>query len=373
MATTMTPFTSDQSDGTLPNAEPSTRFQYSHYVNWQTTASASPGLGREGKGTWHIQLIDPSNNVIFEQIVSTIITVIFFGFELVWYYYGTQDVFVTTIIGGQSVTEPLSSQYVIGTEEGYMIPGGDDVPAYGSDGGIVSAAYYSPIYIMDVPVGTKLHVVSDTWGLGVQTRPEWQWSFLLGGSAVSSFFDQSTGMTWQAFTQSTGTVVQNTRQLRFGTDVQNVVTIYPAAAHYAKLFRIGTSVFCVADIGGLRLFETRDDGVTWGQPMAYFQDVSVLAACPSLDGGQIFIYGTANTTTSAWNHGDVVFLIVQRDGAAWTVRNSGKVTTPNMPTQKIAGMDFAGGTLVLSVNLTSTMSIYQSTDEMQNWTEVTIS
>lgn len=38
----------------------------------------------------------------------------------------------------------------------------------------------SPVYVMPVYPGTKLNVISDHWGLGVQTRPEWQFRFQYG-------------------------------------------------------------------------------------------------------------------------------------------------------------------------------------------------
>lgn len=63
-------------------------------------------------------------------------------------------------------------------EQGYMETGGDssytDVVAYVND------TWYSPIYNVAFPPGLKLHVVMDSWGLGAQKRPEWQFRYTFG-------------------------------------------------------------------------------------------------------------------------------------------------------------------------------------------------
>lgn len=369
----MTPFKPGQSDGTLPNIQPAKLFQYAHYINWDTSQTWNAGLGKEGKGKWHIQLIDPSGRVIFEQTVTITITVIFFGFELVWYYYsGVGEKYETTVINGQPITDTNTAwSHTIGNtingEQGNMIPGGDDVPAYGGEG-IVSAVYHSPVYVMDIPVGTKLHVISDNWGLGVQVRPEWQWSFLYGGNTQASYFDNTTGMTWQGFVENGKTVIQTTRRMSSGLAPERTVLVFASTVAYMRIFRMGASIYTLVDNSGLELLESRDDGQTWIPVMDIDTDVKVLFAVPADDGGQVYIYGTANAAGSGYIVGDLVYLIVARDGDGFKTRKVGKILTEDMPKENITGLDYANGALLLSVNNNGKVDIYQSTDEMQNWT-----
>lgn len=75
---TFTDWESDKSDGTLPNTEDAGVFQYRHFVHWETTQSWDAGIGRNGTGSWTIQIKDPSGIVIFEQTVQITVTVMFF-------------------------------------------------------------------------------------------------------------------------------------------------------------------------------------------------------------------------------------------------------------------------------------------------------
>jgi len=183
---TFTDWKSDKSDGTLPNTEDAGIFQYRHFIHWETVQSWGAGIGRKGTGTWTIQIKDPSGIVIFEQTVQISVSVLFFGFVITWFYYEDEDVYTTTIVDGQQITadNPVST-YLVGAEEGDMIPGGDTV-----SGDIIDAFYESAVYKMSVPVGSTFHVIDDRWGLGVQTRPDWQWRFGDGSDfQIDSTFD----------------------------------------------------------------------------------------------------------------------------------------------------------------------------------------
>lgn len=177
----MTNWASTQSDGTLPLTHDAGYFQYKHFISWFTAQAWGAGMWRVGKGTWHIQLIEPQGRVIFEQKVTFGVTLMFFGMMgigiLIWMYNENSEEITTTIVGGDPITDENPSwSYTLGnsplSEFGILVPGGGE-----SVINTVEADWMSPIYKMRVPVGTKLNVITDNWGLGVNTRPEWQFRF----------------------------------------------------------------------------------------------------------------------------------------------------------------------------------------------------
>jgi hypothetical protein len=58
---------------------------------------------------------------------------------------------------------------------------GNLIPASGEDSTNVVATiitdWYSPVYLFEIPVGTKLRVTQDSWGMGSSNRSEWAFAF----------------------------------------------------------------------------------------------------------------------------------------------------------------------------------------------------
>lgn len=371
----MTDWKPAQSDGTLPLEKPAKQFRYRHYVNWEVDLRGW-GIGyKNAVGSWKLQVKD-GEKVLFEQEVQITIQVFSLGMlGLVLFTWNfVKDIFVTTIINGQEVTEENPAwKFTLGggefSEQGIFIPGGGS--SYSDAIAIIEGFFETTIYISDFPVGAKQDIIFDHWGLGASRRPEWQWSFLDGGFASVSLFDPTTGMTFKALSEGSESVAYSTRQLRYGTLFEKQFTLYEEPATYLNLFNLPPSVLCVADIGGLRVFESRDDGQTWIRPADYMADIKPLASALSSDGGQIYIYGTAADS------GDLIYLILEREGAKWKSKKTGTVQ-PNSagelpPTDKITGLDFVEGTLILNVTQNDVLETWQSTNDMKSFDKANIS
>lgn len=254
---TFTDWESDQSDGTLPNTEDAGIFQYRHFVHWETNQTWDAGIGRNGTGSWTIQIKDPSGIVIFEQTVQITVTVMFFGFAMVWYYYSRTDEINTTIVEGQQVTEPIPPTFLLGVETGNMVLGGDTVPTYGSAfGGIIDAFWQSPVYKMSVPIGSKLNVINDRWGLGVQTRPDWQWRFGDGSDfQIDSTFD-SFGFLNSVTSQGTKDLICQRSLPNHTTREQDV--ILSGSDPTMAVLRNGKTLLIKKDANALGMYESLD-------------------------------------------------------------------------------------------------------------------
>jgi hypothetical protein len=94
-----------------------------------------------------------------------------------------KEVITTPIIGGaETSAENPSWSYTLGgtefSEFGILIPGGGS--SYTDIVATIIEEWQSPVYRMNVPVGAKLKVIQDHWGMGASTRPEWQFRFREG-------------------------------------------------------------------------------------------------------------------------------------------------------------------------------------------------
>lgn len=285
---------SNSSDGTLPNTEAVGMFQYRHYINWDTIAGASAGLGRTGKGSWHIQIINAGGVVLFEQKVTISITVIFAGFAIIWYYYDTVgEKIETSIVGGVTIADGSGWTYTIGStpasETGNMVPGGGTEPAYNGEG-IISAFWESPVYKMSVPVGAKLHVITDNWGLGVQVRPEWQWRFGGGVSGyIDSTFDDFGFLYSVNESESPGNLACLLSLPRH--EVREQESIVEGATPSIAVERTGRTLMLRNDDGKWNLYESLDAMLSWQKSADEVLQGSVEMAhlVPLTGGGYVMI------------------------------------------------------------------------------------
>lgn len=180
----MTDWKPTNSDHTLSNDSVAGQFRYRHYINWEVFLGGTFGIGfKTATGGWKIQIKSPSDEVIFEQetkITMQVVSLGFFGLVLFTWNFVKQDI-NTTIVAGQEVTEENPAYiHTIGggvdSEDGaYFTPGGgsDYVDATAT----ITGFWESTIYNSLIPVGSTLHVIYDTWGLGISLRPEYQFSF----------------------------------------------------------------------------------------------------------------------------------------------------------------------------------------------------
>lgn len=378
----MTEWKPPNSEKELPLENPSKQFQYRHYVNWEVDLRGW-GIGyKDAVGSWKIQ-VEQGGLVVFEQEVQVTIQVFSLGvYGLVLFTWNfVKDLFVTTIVNGQTITEENPAwKFTLGggklSEQGNFIPGGGS--DYSNAIAIIEGYFETTIYLSDFEVGAKQHVIFDNWGLGISRRPEWQWRFLDGGFGSASLFDPTSGMTFKAISEGGDTVAYSTRMLRYGGLFETQFTLYDEPAAYLNLFRIDPSIMCVADIGGLRLFETRDDGLSWLRPADYMADIKPLASAVSTDGGQIFIYGTATADNGdVWESDDLIYLVLEREGATWKSKKTGKILENSAgelpPTDKITGMDYVDGTLILNTTESAMLETWQSTNDMKSFDKANIS
>lgn len=174
-----------KSDGTLPLDATASQFQYSHALHYVTSLD---GLGiayQEAKGRWRVQFIS-NGTVIFEQMVELTFGITSLGFSglqfVAWQI--VKEKITSFIINGEAINNLNPAwKYTVGgtelSEFGITIPGGGG--DYVDQELNINVDWQSTIYNMKVPVGTKLKVVFDSWGLGVQSRPEY--GFRFGGVA----------------------------------------------------------------------------------------------------------------------------------------------------------------------------------------------
>lgn len=173
---------STASDGTLPNKALAGQFQYKRALIWNVPLFGFGAGFKVATGTWHIQLKN-GETVIFEQTVALTLQLISIGFTgglqlFTWQF--QKEVITTPIIGGAPTGDDNPSwSYTIGatdkSEFGILVPGGGS--DYTDVEATIIAEWQSPVYRMNVPTGTKLHIVTDHWGLGSSSRPEWQFRF----------------------------------------------------------------------------------------------------------------------------------------------------------------------------------------------------
>jgi hypothetical protein len=107
-------------------------------------------------------------------------------------------------------------------------------------------------------------------------------------------------------------------------------------------------------------------------------DIKALASAISDDGGQIYIYGTATADKEGvYQEGDLIYLILEREGATWKATKTGKVEANGdgemPPADKITGLDFVKSTLVLNVSENDFLETWQSTNDMRTFTKANIS
>ena len=185
----MTDWKPADSNKVLPNDNVAGQFRYRHYVNWEVFLGGTFGIGsKQATGSWQMRLRSPSDEIIFEQEVKITMQVValgFFGLILFTWNFVKQDI-NTTVVAGQQITETNPAwTYTIGGGEfsednAYFAPGGGS--DYSDATATITGFWESTIYRSQIPVGSKLDVVYDHWGLGVSARPEWQFSF--GESAL---------------------------------------------------------------------------------------------------------------------------------------------------------------------------------------------
>jgi hypothetical protein len=223
---------STQSDGTLPNEKRAAQMQFRRFLSWSTDVFDWGIASRDGVGKFKIQ-INHGDSLIFEQEVELTLRLVTLGMTgLIFYSWQfLREEISTTRIGpevtntipeGIGLTPPIkvintasmagavedASNHRLTAEElrsvgspswlrtlggaGPTSEFGTLVP--GAGGGstdrevIVEAWWESSVYKLTVPVGAKLKVVRDAWGLGASTRPEWQFRFLEGARLVDGAF-----------------------------------------------------------------------------------------------------------------------------------------------------------------------------------------
>lgn len=171
--------------GVLPISKTTNEFQYRRFINWEVDLFAYGMGARVASGEWHIRIISPSNNLVFEQKVVLTLQVISLGFTglqfFTWAF--NKEVITTLSIGGTEITpENPAWKYTLGgtelSEFGTMEIGGGT--SYTDKTAIIEDWWDSPVYKLQLLPGTKFEVVKDAWGLGASNRPEWQWRFRQG-------------------------------------------------------------------------------------------------------------------------------------------------------------------------------------------------
>lgn len=254
----MTDWKPTNSDHTLPNDSVAGQFRYRHYVTWEVFLQNNLGIGfRDGKGNWHIQIISPLGKVIFEQNVEiTIRTVALGGLGLVFFTWQflKQD-FDTTVVAGQTITDtnPAWSYTIGNTVNGEQValfnPGGGQ--DYSDGTALIEGFWESTIYRSQIPVGSTLHVIQDTWGLGISTRPEYQFSF---GEAQLGTIDS----TVDAYNQQY--LAAPTWELSNGIAFSRLWSPFEYRVEYSTLDGDSPSL-AVLDTGKVVMTRRTDDGV----------------------------------------------------------------------------------------------------------------
>lgn len=220
----------NQSNGTLPNDFTTGQLQYRHFLHYENDMSGFGIVTKTGVGKWKIRLYH-EERLLFEQEVQLTLQVVGLGVLYTWQYVrekiittwiepGAVNVVnpATALVAPISVTNTAASSGMVddaanhrltieewrglgspswerlafgdvpASEFGTMIPGGGS----GTTTGIaqIDAFWQSPIYTIRAPVGSRLDVVMDSWGLGISTRPEYQWRFNKGTVGFAATLDR---------------------------------------------------------------------------------------------------------------------------------------------------------------------------------------
>lgn len=220
------------SAGDLPNETVADLWQYRRFVHWEFDANLL-GIGfHQGVGSWKIQLLQ-GDTPMFEQEVRMTLQVVMLGMPGLLFYtwQWVKDEIITSIIDTTpmnnvdnipNIEPPIASvSLAAGTtirdandvillddeitrvinpswaktlggtsvsEFGTMVPGGGGGVAQNQV--MIDAFWQSPVYKTNLPTGLKLKVVFDQWGLGISTRPEWQFRFQEGIAKLPAVLDR---------------------------------------------------------------------------------------------------------------------------------------------------------------------------------------
>jgi hypothetical protein len=261
------------SDFVLPIEEAKGSMRYRHALVWEVDLFGF-GIGAKTKsGSWTLELITPDGTVIFKQVVTLTLQLVSLsvpGLNLfVWNY--VKDTFETTIIGGETVTKETIGPYLLGgTAESEQ---GDMQPASGESSTDLTATiisdWYSPVYLFEIPEGTKFEASQDSWGSGSTTRSEYQWAFgeALTRERVDAMYDPYGQLLIAADEYNSGNcffAIGDGPEYRYPIARGVLPGLSPAVVREED----GTLIFAALDDEGFREYATHNYFLT-REPMLY--------------------------------------------------------------------------------------------------------
>lgn len=185
----LSPWASLRRGGVIPLDKQASQVQYRHHIIYETDLSILGLTGQVVHGRWHVQR-KRGDEIRFDQEVDLAIYIVSWGFVgqtfFTWAF--RQETITTHVVDGQQITEENPSwKYTVGgtplSEFGTLIPGGGG--DYTNLTATIITRWEGPVYIENVQPGETWHILLDSWGLGVSSRPEYQFRFQFGSRRMA--------------------------------------------------------------------------------------------------------------------------------------------------------------------------------------------
>jgi len=350
------------SQGVIQAPLPSIYFQYRYAITERVYFTDPWSLSMRVPGVWELRILDPNDVVIFHQTVEIRFDVFyymdqFFGTRLLtffaWTYAASAEVITTT------VPDPVETMGDM-AEQGYMQPGGGSTftADYGyitestANGDTGDGFWYSPMYALAIPVGSRFEVIRHTVGVPLITPRE---------AAIQ--IRTATGGTF-------GSLTDTADFLRIadptGGDIMQRYLVAPSgmftrgpmltSASEPSVWKDATNKMWLGARKSLafRLYSSEDDGYAWS------------------DEEQIMWPDGYTNPHATGGMGDRVFTVANKGGTVWFRSNADKFTGQVKVGDSAEPHQIQQGRTAdeLFVFPTAGGTIYRSSDGGRTWTEV---
>ena len=270
-------------------------------------------------------------------------------------------------------------------EQGYSDPttGGD----YSDLWATILTDWISPIYLLDLAAGDRIHIVQANAGgpyvtkaanIQTQTQPT---------GSLDVVRDANTGESWVFYADGPSLRCAHERRLvDFPLDSEVDTCLSANSPDRVRAFMSNRILYCVYSVGSfLRLNYSLDAGETWQEmPMLVATNVKLFGATISEDGSSMYLLGKATATDAETNpddapegiiqSGDMVRIVLRRTGEnkEWEVTIKEKVTgtLPSGIANLVADIERAGMAFYWFAKKGNDVVLMASDNEMGSFEEL---
>jgi len=337
----------------------------------------------DGTVLWETVEKPSDAEVIFQQRVDleyTLVAILesVFGIPVVSFYFwfSSKEQIAT------SIPSPVQT---IGAEQGYSDPttGGD----YSDLWATILTDWISPIYLLDLAAGDRIHIVQANAGGPYVTKAANIQTQTQSTGSLDVVRDANTGESWVFYADGPSLRCAHERRLvDFPLDSEVDTCLSANSPDRVRAFMSNRILYCVYSVGSfLRLNYSLDAGETWQEmPMLVATNVKLFGATISEDGSSMYLLGKATATDAETNpddapegiiqSGDMVRIVLRRTGEnkEWEVTIKEKVTgtLPSGIANLVADIERAGMAFYWFAKKGNDVVLMASDNEMGSFEEL---